>query len=183
MRAAAAITLEKLGWKPDLGEDGAWYWIAQKDWERCIIIGTPAVNPLIVALNDEEGWVRIAAAKALGDIGDARAVGPLIAVLKDRNEDIRNAASDALGMMGPPAIDPLIALLRDLDKDIRKAAAIVLKKIYHNGRLDQQAKNKILIRESVMAQPHEDNYESLLGSSSSDCSSSVHTDSGIGVIL
>ena len=40
------------------------------------------MEPLIAALKDENPGVRTEAAKALGEIGDARAVQPLIEALK-----------------------------------------------------------------------------------------------------
>ena len=55
------------------------------------------VDDHILALNDENDTVRIVAAGALGEIGDARAVDPLTYVAQnDENEDVRDAASEAL---------------------------------------------------------------------------------------
>jgi HEAT repeat protein len=50
----AADALEKTGWKPDYGEDGAWYWIIKKDWKKCAAIGAPAVEPLLSCLMGED---------------------------------------------------------------------------------------------------------------------------------
>lgn len=221
-RKSAAEILDKLGWQPDLGMDGASYWVAKKNWEKCVIIGAAAVDPLNLALKSEDKVVRQAAAKALGEIGDSRAVDPLIIALKSENQEVAWAAAEALGKIGDArAIDPLIAqityswtrhyrsedtgsnddqsdaiakalgkiglpavtrltaFLYDKDKDKRKAAAIGLKKIYHSGQLDQLAKNQILNMEMVMAQRHFDN----ITGSSSDCSSTTHNDTGIGINL
>ena len=50
----------------------------------------------IDALKDEYPGVRLAAAKALGEIGDESAVDPLIQALKDDNKGVRTAALEAL---------------------------------------------------------------------------------------
>ena len=60
-------------------------------------IGKPAVEPLIVALTDEDVGVRVMAAEALGQIRDLRAVEPLIDVLRnEKNECVRKEAARAL---------------------------------------------------------------------------------------
>ena len=59
-------------------------------------IGEPAVEPLIQALKDKMEFVRLGAARALGEIGDARAVEPLAKSLKDKKKDVREAAQEAL---------------------------------------------------------------------------------------
>ncbi len=60
----AAWALNKLAWRPDRGAAGAAYWAAKGNWDRCVSIGVPAVDPLIRALNDG-GAVRAAAAAAI----------------------------------------------------------------------------------------------------------------------
>jgi HEAT repeat protein len=54
------------------------------------------VEGLIKALKDENGFVPVNAAKALGEIGDTRAVEPLTEALKDKKKDVREAAKEAL---------------------------------------------------------------------------------------
>jgi HEAT repeat protein len=46
-------------------------------------IGTPAVDPMIKALKDENAMIRLGAAIVLGDIGDQKAIKPLVANLTD----------------------------------------------------------------------------------------------------
>lgn len=75
-----------------------------------------AVDPLIVALKDENIDVRRKAVEALGKIGDPRAIDCLITAMKDknRNKDIRSAIAKTLERMGcnpsdtPELIDYLI---------------------------------------------------------------------------
>lgn len=45
--------------------------------------GTDAVKPLCKALRDRELGVRLAAAEALGEVGDERAIAPLVTALRD----------------------------------------------------------------------------------------------------
>jgi hypothetical protein len=105
-RQAAVRALDGLGWQPDRSEAGAAYWIAKRDWDRCVEIGTLAVGPLIAALKDEDRGIHQAAAEALAKIGDARAVDPLIAALKDA---IRAACPTATTQMAE--IRKLLAML------------------------------------------------------------------------
>ncbi len=98
---AAAKSLKNLGWEPDPGETGAWYWIAKRDWEKVISQGVSAVEPLSVALKSKDWDVRIAAAKALGELREPQAVEPLIHALKDEFcFDVRKAAAMALDKLG-----------------------------------------------------------------------------------
>ena len=87
------------------------YWAAANALGR---IGTPAIEPLSIALKDQDVNVRQAAAAALGQMGDARVIGPLISALGDQNPGGREAAAKALGQMREPlVINPLIAALGD----------------------------------------------------------------------
>ena len=50
VRDGAMQALAKIGWRPGNDRAGAAYWAARQEWERCVQIGTPAVEPLIRAL-------------------------------------------------------------------------------------------------------------------------------------
>ena len=97
LREAAAAALDALDWQPDDGGEGAAYWVARHEWNRCVEIGRPAVAPLIHALRKGSANVRRDAAIALGDIGDERAVDPLVGGLWNR--ELRPAAIEALKAM------------------------------------------------------------------------------------
>jgi HEAT repeat protein len=127
VRQAAAEALGHLGWEPAQDEIAGWYWMAKRDWDKCVALGALAVEPLIAALKDQYSWTRKAAAEALGEIKDRRAVEPLIAALKDQYSWARQAASEALVKIGAPAVEPLIAALKD--KDVRASATEALVKI------------------------------------------------------
>jgi hypothetical protein len=71
------------------------------------------VDGLVRALDHEKDpSIPVAAAKALGDLGDARAVEPLATVLGYESGNLRGAAASALGQIGDArAVEPLLASL------------------------------------------------------------------------
>jgi HEAT repeat protein len=73
--------------------------------------------------------VRINVAKALGEIGDARAVETLIGVLSDDYQVLCRFASEALGKIGKPAVEPLIKALEGDNVYVRIYAAATLGEI------------------------------------------------------
>jgi HEAT repeat protein len=85
------------------------------------------VDGLIEALNyDKDHNLRISAAWALGEIGDASAVEPLVEALSDRKR-VKDVAAKALGEIGDPqAIDPLVDVLQDENWEVRSTAAKAL---------------------------------------------------------
>jgi HEAT repeat protein len=95
VRRYAAECLRQGEYQP--WEDPA-FWVATENWEKCIEIGGPAVEPLIIALKSDPK-IAIAATKALGKIGDSRAVEPLTRLLNDPQEKVRTAAQNALAKL------------------------------------------------------------------------------------
>jgi hypothetical protein len=86
-----------------------------------------AVPGLLDALDDEDRRVRVAACKALGEIGDAIAVPALLDILNHENDDdIRWAATGALGEIGEAAIPGLLDALHDDNWKVRRSAAEAL---------------------------------------------------------
>jgi len=47
VRKAAAESLKKLGWQPQKDEAGASFWLATGNWEKCAMIGEPAVGVIV----------------------------------------------------------------------------------------------------------------------------------------
>ena len=74
-----------------------------------------ALIPLLATLKDRKGDLRIAAAKALGELGNEQAIEPLINILEgDLDTEVRIAGSYALGLIGDSrGIEPMIKILRD----------------------------------------------------------------------
>ena len=103
-----------------------------------IIIGQPAVEPLIKALRDKNKIVRKNAAEALGEIGDKRASEPLVTALEDDDGTVRQYAAEALGKIGDnQALKPLTAALRDRKSKVQEGARAAIEKII----LDLKAKH------------------------------------------
>lgn len=91
---------------------------------------TDEVEILIQKLKDEDPSVQTKAAKALGDIKDARAVEPLIAALKDNNWHVRLGVAKALGdIKDAHAVEPLIAALKDKESAVRREVVEALGEI------------------------------------------------------
>jgi HEAT repeat protein/beta-lactamase regulating signal transducer with metallopeptidase domain len=90
-----------------------------------------AVMPLIDALRDASPDVRLAAAQALGDLGDARAVAALGSAVADDDLNVRKAAVRALGeLQDPRGVSALSEALRtDADPEVRAMAAWALGQI------------------------------------------------------
>ncbi len=88
---------------------------------------------LIKALEyKKDDQIREAAAKALGQVGDALAVDPLINVLKNPilPFNLRKAAVDALGEIGDgKAVDPLVIELKNPRKSFQQSVVVALGKI------------------------------------------------------
>ncbi len=79
-----------------------------------------AVDSLVIALSDENRWVRWYAIEALGNLGSGGAPGvdPLVKLLSHEDYGTRQRAATALGQIGPAA----------------KAAAPALKRLSNNDR-------------------------------------------------
>jgi HEAT repeat protein len=96
VRRSVAWALDGIGWKPRNDEEKVLYYIAKRDWGRCVEMGGTAVEFLIERLKDKNSYVRENVAWALGAIGDARAVDSLIKTLKDDDNFVRESARKAL---------------------------------------------------------------------------------------
>jgi HEAT repeat protein len=98
-------------------------------------IGAPATEYLVLALNDEDKRVKIAAAKALGDIGDRRCVEYLVTTLGDHDKDVRFTSAIALGKVGDQrAVEPLTRTCMDENCFVRIAAREALARVHENIR-------------------------------------------------
>ncbi len=97
-----------------------------EQWEK----GKKVYN-LIKTLKHKDYTLRMAAASALGNLGDTRAVQPLIEALEDKYWNVKASAASALGNLGDiRAVRPLIkALGEDEYAFARLAAASALSKL------------------------------------------------------
>ena len=90
------------------------------------------IEPLLLALHDDEPDVRLAVLDALEKINDGRIVEPLIAVLdNDENSEVREKAVRLLGeIKDNRAVEPLIGVLKkENDELIKSVTAAVLSEI------------------------------------------------------
>jgi HEAT repeat protein len=92
-----------------------------------VYVQADEVTVLITKLHQGDLIVRLSAAKALGEMKDARAVEPLIAILKD--ESCGSTAANALVKIGRPAVEPLINALKEKKALVRRNAAMALEKM------------------------------------------------------
>lgn len=113
--------------------------ISKNAFDAILKIGNPAVNPLIIALNDENATIRSKAVLALGEIGDKSSVEHLIKCLNDESSGVRNNAAIALGNIGDErALFYLDQSLEDTNGHVRDKALKSIEKIKSNpnrGRL------------------------------------------------
>jgi HEAT repeat protein len=116
-RNAAAVSLDKLNWKPQTQKETIYYLIAKKDFNGVAGIGKPAIDFLIEDLR-HSGWREYSfAAEVLGEI---RAQEAVIFLIKDMrvyqggvyDNKKKEAAALALGKIKDTrAIEPLIDAL------------------------------------------------------------------------
>lgn len=94
-----------------------------------IQIGSPAIDALVLVLEEGEICARSEGARAMGEIGSAEAVIPLLdLVRKTEWTTVRSQARRALEKSGPAAIDPLLEALKDRSPTVRRVAAECLGK-------------------------------------------------------
>lgn len=95
-----------------------------------------AIPDLAALLQDNQAWVRQAAAEVLGVIRATSAIPALTDALRDEDATVRRNAALALAQMGPAAaraIPALTAALDDKDEDVSKAAILACDRISDNN--------------------------------------------------
>lgn len=93
-------------------------------------VGKPAYQYIVQSLVDENEWVRMFMAEALGSIGDDKAVQHLVPLLKDDDQMVRFIAAEALGNIGSKdAVAPLEEVCRNDNCFVRVSAEEALEKI------------------------------------------------------
>jgi HEAT repeat protein len=116
------------------GKDGATRLKARKS---LVALGTPAVSPLIQALQKSRSdHLRWEAAKALGAISDTRAIPPLVKALEDHDLDVAWVAAEALRKFKTAAWPPLLRALVKRGSDsasLRQGAHHVLRNQKERG--------------------------------------------------
>jgi HEAT repeat protein len=91
-----------------------------------LVIGVPAVEPLLRAVDDDAMGVRFHAVNALGDIGDQRATEALYRRLTDDDFDVGIMAAHALARLGGVSASRLTEDLHASEAQLRSMAARAL---------------------------------------------------------
>lgn len=99
-------------------------WIAV---ENLVMIGEPAMVPLLRAIKDPNPYIRRRAAEALGRIRDERAILPLIEALSDDVSQVRMSAAFGLALLKDErAIEPLLKMVASDQSNVATMAAMSL---------------------------------------------------------
>jgi HEAT repeat protein len=107
------------------------------------LMGKPAVEPLILLLEDDDWRTRKAAAVVLGEIGDARAVAPLATASKDKESNVIGSAVSALFMIDDPlAKEKVLEFLRDDSNPARNRRTVLS---YLHGKEDIELETVIFL--------------------------------------
>ncbi|WP_424098669.1 NACHT domain-containing protein [Moorena producens] len=133
--------------KPEFQEDTVG-WVARLNVPKSLKVqllgitqSEKAIPELIKYLDDDNLYVRINAAEALGEIATEATIDPLIKFLDDPDPSVRSSAASALGKIRTEArIDPLIKFLHDQDYSVRRMAAEALGEIGTEVAIDRLIK-------------------------------------------
>ena len=110
--------------------------LRQRSRLSLVAMGAAAVPPLILALqNSTADQVRWEAAKALGDIGDARAIPALVQALEDEDSDVVWLAAEGLNAFGMAAWPTLLKALINEGTE-----SVILRQGAHHVLHDQKQK-------------------------------------------
>ncbi len=114
-------------------------------------LGDTRVNELVAALGHHEWYIRTAAVRELGRLGELTPLEPLLAALHDEDESVRAATVRALGKLGERApVDRLVIALSDPSWMVREMAALTL------GELDGRVPTEPLV--DILHAAHEDAF-------------------------
>lgn len=125
-------------------------------------IGLPEAVPFLARLLDDDAGVAVAAAGALGSIGDRAAFEPLLALLDHPSDAVRRAAVGALNSIGHPDTErEALRRLADPSPRVRESAARIAGYFGYPSTLDALVAASADVDESVRraAVEHLTNYE------------------------
>jgi len=139
VRLKAAEALDRLGWQAKDEDEQQLYFIAKRDWDKCLKMNPVMMKELIRVMNDEDPQVRKKAIETLSRIENP-AVEPLAAALRDDNGRVRDKAADALIEIGGIGVtQAFIVALTERNPYTREIAAKAL------GRIGDSSATKILV--------------------------------------
>jgi len=131
IQAEARISIETLINLLDSSDDK----VRRKARKSLVIIGKPVVLSLAEVLQNSKVYkARWEAAKALGEIGDAKAIPALVKALEDPESDVVWLAAEALGKFRKLAWRELLSAL------IRSGSSVTLRNASHHVFRNQKEK-------------------------------------------
>jgi HEAT repeat protein len=102
VRYGAALSLDKIRWKPGNAQERTRYFIALQRWEIIPEIGEEALGPLVSILSDGDGRIREKAVETLGALGTPKAEEACDKALADPSGEVRWKALLSLPKCGLP---------------------------------------------------------------------------------
>lgn len=142
---AAALSLHQLGWTPDDGinaEAAAAYWAATGDWERCALMGVPAIAPILCLYRD-------------GETVTSREIAESLSHRPKLVEQEKPALVMALRSIGGPALDVLVAGLRVHKENWEQCREVSLWLISLGGSyIRRGSEDRVRSREEVQMMDH-----------------------------
>lgn len=134
INTCAAGALDQLNWVPNDVESQTCYWIAKKEWKKCIDLGYPAVEFLNRALGLNDREIRESIANTLGKIKDPRSIPALLLALKEEVDPNKyfpypKGIKTAIVNFGQIAVETLINSLPNSSKEYQKAVISILGRI------------------------------------------------------
>ena len=121
------IPVEVKGYRCGNQPDPEWEPASHAAWALGKLKAAEAVEPLIRALAQGDGYYKAYVGEALGRIGDPRAIQPLIALFRGESGAwgcTHSFASGALARLGAPAVGPLIEALKEENTEIDASGAL-----------------------------------------------------------
>jgi HEAT repeat protein len=100
VRYGAAVALDKFQWRPDNDTLHAYLHLGKQEWKEMVAIGEAAIEPLAVAMADNDSEIREKAVRALGAIGSKKAIPVIYRSLSDGNDNVRWNAVKAAPRVG-----------------------------------------------------------------------------------
>jgi len=126
IRSESARLLDNFNWKADTVELRTLYYIAKKQFEKCVETGSPALNQLSKFLFDKNKIVRKKVIETIEKIGDLQSIDLIVKTLGDSSPSVRQTAIKCLAHIGTPAVKKIIPLLRSKEFYVQDAAAETL---------------------------------------------------------
>jgi hypothetical protein len=102
VREGAALSLERLSWKPENLLEESYVLSARQEWESLTRCGSLAVLPLDIASRDKDPEIRLNAARTLGVLGSEEGIPVIYRLLRDPDERVRWEAVQAAPKTGLP---------------------------------------------------------------------------------